>query len=100
MDEKTVRVLPEGVAKEVTLSDGRVASIFYGYGEHAEKAQEMATIGDPKGNQTFDKSKYNRALMHLLIEIDGEKVFPEDFPKMKMNDYLNLYGAFAEVNFT
>lgn len=95
MDEKTVRVLPEGVAKEVTLSDGRVASIFYGYGEHAEKAQEMATVGD-----TFDKAQYNRALMHLLIEIDGEKVFPEDFPKMKMNDYLTLYGAFAEVNFT
>lgn len=76
--------------KQVTLSDGRVATIIKGKGKHARKALMQA---DGKGDE------YLSLLMASLVEIDGKKIVPEDLDELDMADYMAIQTAFADVNF-
>lgn len=82
--------LPEGVLKEFILPSGKKARIYAGKGSHCNLAMEIAA-GDQK--------QYLPALMHLLIEVDGEKLRPDELTDMPMKDYLSLQGEFASQNF-
>lgn len=88
MDTGT-KALPEG-AKEVTLSNGKVARIYKGKGKDARQAM-METDGDG--------SLYLPCFMAKLIEIDSKKVVMEDLDELPANDYMKLQTAFAEINF-
>lgn len=81
--------LPEGALKKITLPSGKTAIIFEGKGVHSNQAMEIANGG----------KKYLNALMSLLIEIEGEKMLPEEMENLPLKDYLALQGEFAEQNF-
>jgi hypothetical protein len=89
-DTQPVEALPAGAAKKITLPSGKTAIIYEGFGKDSQRAMEMAD-----GNQ----GAFMNCLMSLLIEIDGEKMRPDELETLKVKDYLSLQGEFASVNF-
>lgn len=80
------------LAKEIILSDGKIAKIFKGKGKHAQKA--MRAVGDSK-----DNTLYLASLMSQLITIDEKELVPEEFGDLPMKDYNELMSQFVEINF-
>jgi hypothetical protein len=78
-------------AKTITLSDGRTAGILKGKGRDVAEAQKQAGT---------DSGKFMGVAMSLLVHIDGESLPYEDLLDLPMEDYINLQGAFSEVNFS
>lgn len=76
--------------EEVTLSDGRKATIIKGKGRHANEAMKVS-----KGSS----SDYINALMAQLVEIDGHKIVMEDLEELDLSDYLAIQTKFSEINF-
>ena len=76
--------------KEVTLSDGRIATIAPGKGKHANEAMK---ISNGKGEE------YLVCLMAQLITIDGKGIVKEDLEEMPLKDFTVLQTEFADVNF-
>lgn len=77
--------------KTIPLSDGRTAVIRQGKGKDVRTAQQM--MGK-------DTSMYMNCLMHLLVEIDGQKIPAELYDEMNAGDYMELMSAVSDQNFT
>jgi hypothetical protein len=89
-EAQPVEALPVGASKKVILPSGKTAIIYEGYGKDSQRAMEMAD---------GDQSAFVNSLMSLLIEIDGEKMRPDELLALKVKDYLALQGEFSRVNF-
>ena len=77
--------------KQLTLSDGRIATVRKGTGRDALEAQkQMGT----------DSSKMVAILTCLCTKIDGQSVVFEDLLDLDVADFLQLQGACAELNFS
>lgn len=75
------------MAKDITLSDGRTASVQEFFGYHVEEAQAVAD-GDTK--------KMISALIAQCVTIDGQPVTMEEVRQMRGKDYLSLMKEFSE----
>lgn len=84
-----VKKLDDGIV-EVTLLDGRVATIFPGTGETQTEA-----LRDIDG----DSSLFIPSYMSKTIDIDGKSTIIEDFLQMNSKDYNRILTKFSEANF-
>lgn len=84
-----VKKLDDGII-EVTLSDGRVATIFPGTGQTQTEA-----LRDIDG----DSANFIPAFMAKTIDIDGKSTIIEDFLTMNSKDYNRILAEFSEANF-
>jgi len=80
---------------QVQLSTGEIATINAGTGQTAEDAQEL--LAEMKGNG--QKVSLFSILMHMLVEINGEKQVIEYYRGLKMGDFMAIQGKIAQENF-
>lgn len=73
------------MAKEITLSDGKIAIVKDGKGLDLLNAQKKA--------KTSDEIPY--ALIAELCEIDGSFLVYEDILELPIEDVINLQGAIS-----
>ena len=76
--------------KTITLSDGRIVTIFQGKGYHSRKALQESN---------GDGFLYLSIFMSMLIEIDGKKVIPEELDELTSKDYTLIQSNFSDINF-
>jgi hypothetical protein len=79
------------VLKEVTLSNGKKATVYQGTGEDFLTALEVAQATGGGFKEAI------LSLMEQLIEIDGKRVTAEELKKLPLQDFAMLYSVFQRT---
>lgn len=81
------------VSSSFKLKDGRIVRIYEGEAGHSQRAQEFCHSND------FGQEWFTPHLMSQLVTIDNKALSPEEWKKMKLKVYNQIYPEFVGVNF-
>lgn len=86
MEEQKATPVKKAEKKQITLSDGRVATFGEFKGKHIMQARRL--VGD-------NADQLVNAIIATVVTIDGKPIFMEDLDEMNGFDVLNLMGEFS-----
>ena len=92
LDEPMTGAEEEGYWKTIDLPSGSTAQIEEGTADTHFRAQRAARDG-----QGLNETKYQKALITQLVEIDGQPVSDDELSSLALPDFFALQQAFDEL---